>query len=129
MEKNYSPKNFEKNISKKWEERKIFSCPKKFDSKKGTHINIMPPPNANGNLHLGHASGETIMDIAGRYAKMNGKDTFLLPGKDHAGIMTQVIYEKFLAEKGIDKEKMSRDELFEGCYKFCEENSGKMRNQ
>ena len=129
MEKNYSPKNFEENISKKWEEKKIFSLDNQPEQKAWTHINIMPPPNANWILHLWHASWETIMDIAWRYARMNWKKTFLLPWKDHAWIMTQVIYEKYLAENWIDKEKMSRQELFDWCYKFCEENADWMRSQ
>ena len=129
MEKNYSPKNFEENISKKWEEKKIFSLPNEINQKKWTHINIMPPPNANWSLHLGHASWETIMDIAWRYAKMNWKTTFLLPWKDHAWIMTQVIYEKYLEKNWINKEKLSRQELFDWCYKFCEENAAIMRSQ
>ena len=127
LDKAYDPKKYEWNIAKQWEKSWVFKPKKNPENKR--HINIMPPPNANWSLHLWHASWETIMDIAWRFARMNWKETLLLPWKDHAWIMTQVIYEKYLVEKWIDKEKMSREELFEWCYKFCEENSEIMRSQ
>ena len=59
----------------------------------------MPPPNANGELHMGHASGYVIMDLFGRYNRMLGKKVLLLPGTDHAGIQTQVVFEKIAKRK------------------------------
>ena len=54
----------------------------------------MPPPNANGELHLGHSLGYVVMDILGRFHRLKGERVFLIPGMDHAGNQTQVVYEK-----------------------------------
>jgi valyl-tRNA synthetase len=90
----------------------------------------MPPPNANGELHLGHSLGYTVMDILGRFYRMNGKSTLLLPGKDHAGIQTQVVYEKKLrAERKEATISIPRDELYKMCYDFCIDRANYMRSQ
>ncbi len=127
LPKTYEPQNYEKEIYKKWGDNKVFSPD---TTKIKTHINVLPPPNANGALHLGHASGYAIMDIAGRYARMQGKNTLLLPGKDHAGILTQTVFErKLLKEQGIDRHDLGREEFYKQCYDFCIESSEMMRSQ
>ena len=88
MEKQFNF-NDEKGIYKLWEESGFFN-PDSIDSDE-KYCNILPPPNANGELHIGHASGYAVMDILGRFERMQGKKTLLLPGKDHAGILTQVV--------------------------------------
>lgn len=125
LEKNYSPEKYEIDIYSLWEQKDVFT-PKKSDQ---THINILPPPNANGSLHLGHASGYAIMDIAGRFARMQGKETLLLPGKDHAGILTQVVFERELLKKGVSKEELGREEFYKQCYQFCTDSAELMRSQ
>jgi valyl-tRNA synthetase len=128
METAYSPSLFEKDIYKKWEENGVFKAKKNPEGK--THINILPPPNANGTLHIGHASGYTIMDIAGRFERMRGKETLLLPGKDHAGILTQVVYEReVLAPQKKTRKDMKREDFYNDCYDFCIEKSALMREQ
>src|SRR5438046_2866343 len=72
---------------------------------------IMPPPNANGHLHAGHAMFVTVEDILTRYARMSGKKTLWLPGADHAGFETQVVYEKKLEKEGRSRFQMTREEL------------------
>lgn len=94
------------------------------------YSNILPPPNANGELHIGHASGYTVMDIFGRYQRMQGKQVLLLPGKDHAGIQTQVIFEKKLQrERGLSRFDIGREKFLEAIYAFCMERSTYMRSQ
>ncbi|MFC1640670.1 class I tRNA ligase family protein, partial [Patescibacteria group bacterium] len=101
--KQYNPTDYEDAIYKKWEESGLFNPDNQKDTT-DTYCNVLPPPNANGELHLGHALGYTVMDLMGRTARMQNKKTLLLPGKDHAGIATQVIYERQIQEEqGISR--------------------------
>lgn len=98
-------------------------------AKKGVFNISMPPPNANGELHLGHSSGYTVMDILGRFHRMLGEDVLLLPGKDHAGIQTQVVFEKKLAKEGINHKEVATEDLYRQCYDFCIDRAAYMRSQ
>lgn len=128
LPKIYEPQKFEDEIYQKWEASGLFN-PDKTTSEE-TYCDILPPPNANGELHIGHASGYTVMDIFGRYNRMNGKKTLLLPGKDHAGIQTQVVFEKKLqAETGKTRHEIGREEFYKKTYDFCLDRAGYMRSQ
>lgn len=83
-----------------------------------TWTSITPPPNANGRLHAGHALDVTLKDIIGRYQRMQGKQVLLLPGSDHAGFETQVVYEKKLEKEGRSRFGMDRAELYKEIYDF-----------
>ena len=97
--KQYQPLESEDMIYQLWEKSGFFN-PDHIEST-ARYCNILPPPNANGDLHIGNASGHTVMDIFGRFERMNGKRVLLLPGKDHAGIQTQVVFEKKLKNRNI----------------------------
>ena len=130
----YDPKLVEDEIYKRWEESGYFqpeSGQPWVDNPdtRETYCNILPPPNANGELHVGHASGYTVMDIFGRYNRMNGKKTLLLPGKDHAGIQTQVVFEKLLQEKGTSRHTLGREKFYKETYDFCIDRANYMRSQ
>ncbi len=126
--KTYEPKDFESEVYRSWEESGFFNPDNLTGST--TYCNILPPPNANGELHLGHASGYTIMDLFGRFQRMRGKKTLLLPGKDHAGIQSQVVFEKkILAERSISRHDLGREQFFSECYDFCVDRSQYMRSQ
>ncbi len=128
ISKKYEAGKYEENIYKLWEKSGFFN-PDNINSKK-KYSNILPPPNANGGLHLGHASGYTVMDIFGRFERMKGKSVLLLPGKDHAGIQTQVVYEKKLEdEQGINRNDLGRKKFFQSIYDFCLERANYMRSQ
>ncbi len=128
LPKIYEPQKFEDEIYKRWEESGYFN-PDNIDSDEN-YCNVLPPPNANGELHLGHASGYTVMDIFGRYERMRGKKVLLFPGKDHAGIQTQVVFEKKItAEKGLDRHQLGREEFYKQTYDFCKDRSNYMRAQ
>lgn len=128
LPKIYSPQETEDKIYQKWEKSGFFN-PDNIDSSEA-YCNVLPPPNANGELHIGHASGYTVMDIFGRYARMNGKKTLLLPGKDHAGIQTQVVFEKKLQqEKGTSRQEIGREEFYNQTYDFCIDRANYMRSQ
>jgi valyl-tRNA synthetase len=90
---------------------------------------IMPPPNANGNLHLGHALMGALEDILIRYHRMNGKDVAYIPGADHAGFETWVVYERELAKKGQSRFDFSREQLYSQVWNFVEQNRGNMELQ
>ena len=129
LPKIYDPKKVEDKIYKIWEDSGFFN-PDNLSDRKETYANILPPPNANGELHIGHASGYVTMDLLGRYNRMLGKKTLLLPGKDHAGIQTQVVYEKKIKkERGISRYDLGRDKFYQEVYDFCIDRSQYMRNQ
>lgn len=137
----YNPKQTEEKILDFWLENKFYKpeySREKGGLLKGEEVSndqresfsiVLPPPNANGNLHLGHMSGYLYQDLMGRYNRMLGKKVLLLPGKDHAGIQTEVVFEKFLEEKGISKRELGREEFYKQCYQFCMDNSETARQQ
>jgi len=85
---------------------------------------ICPPPNANGRPHLGHISGYSYQDLMGRYQRMKGKKVLLLPGKDHAGIQTEAVFERdVLKKKGLTKLDLGRTEFFRQAFNFCRKNA------
>ena len=90
----------------------------------------MPPPNANGELHLGHATFVAISDALIRYHRMRGDATLWLPGVDHAGILAQVTFEKKLKkEQSKSRHDLGRTEFVKQCYQFCLDNKILMENQ
>ncbi len=125
MDKNYDHKKYEADIYKKWEGSGAFKPT--GDGKPFTII--MPPPNANGELHLGHATFVAVSDALIRYHRMKGSPTLWLPGVDHAGILTQVTFEKKLQKEGKSRYDLGREEFYKQCYAFCLENKHLMENQ
>lgn len=114
--KAYVPTNVEQIIYNTWIKQDSFS-PR--DNKKGEKFVIpMPPPNVTGMLHLGHALTLTLEDIMVRYHRMLGHETLYIPGTDHAGISTQVVVEKRLAEEGKKREEMGREAFLEEVWKW-----------
>jgi valyl-tRNA synthetase len=89
----------------------------------------MPPPNANGNLHLGHALMGAVEDILIRFYRMKGRDVAYIPGADHAGFETWVVYEKELAKKNQSRFDFSREQLYSQVWNFVEQNRGNMELQ
>lgn len=125
----YNPKETEDKIYKLWEESGFFN-PDKLPGKRTKPFTIiMPPTNANGNLHAGHALVMTIEDIMTRYKRMQGYKALWLPGLDHAGFETQVVYEKKLEKEGRSRFKMTKEELYKEIWDFTEENKTNITNQ
>jgi len=127
MEPQYDHKKFESSIYEKWEDSGAFS-PKADKNKKPFTI-IMPPPNANDPLHIGHARFVAIEDVLIRYHRMKGEPTLWLPGSDHAGIETQFVFEKKLKEKGQSRFDFDRDTLYKKIWNYVQENTGIMESQ
>ena len=116
MDKNYDQTK-ESEIYKIWENSGAFS-PTTHNSPPFTII--MPPPNANGELHLGHCTFVAVSDILIRFKRMMGFPTLWLPGIDHAGIQTQVTFEKKLKkEQDKSRHDLGRAEFYRQCYEFC----------
>lgn len=121
-------KEAEKEILKKYGERIFYIKEKDLNNKKRFCI-IMPPPNANGELHLGHALFLSLQDAMIRYFRLKGYTSFWLPGFDHAGFETQVVIEKRLAKEGKSRFDYSAEEFYQLINKFVEENKKKIRSQ
>ena len=90
---------------------------------------IMPPPNANGSLHIGHAVFVALEDLMIRYHRMKGEPTLWLPGADHAGFETQVVYQKKLEKEGRNWFNISREELYQEILDFTLKNKTAMEGQ
>lgn len=126
MDKTYDHSQVEDRIYKKWEEAGAFQPEVNPNGK--PYCIILPPPNANGALHFGHAM-YSVEDILIRYHRMKGDAALWLPGTDHAGIETQFVFEKKLAAEGKSRFDYSRDELYEMIRVYVDENRGGIQNQ
>jgi len=122
MDKNYDHTKYEKDIYKKWGEANAFSPQSSINNKPFSII--MPPPNANDPLHIGHAMFVTIEDILIRYHRMLGEPALWLPGTDHAGIETQFVFEKKLAKEDKSRFDFDRETLYKMIWDYVQENSG-----
>ncbi len=99
LEKTFNPAEVEAKHYARWEQGGYFACDP--GSKAVPFTIMMPPPNVTGSLHMGHALTFTLQDVLVRYERMRGRDVLWQPGTDHAGIATQMVVERQLAEKGI----------------------------
>ena len=127
--KPYDPQAVEPEIYKKWEESGYFNPDNLPERHKEPYTIIMPPPNANGSLHVGHALFVTIQDLLVRYKRMRGYKTLWLPGADHAGFETQLVYEKKLEKEGLSRFNMEHEEFYKGMLSFTLENKKFMEGQ
>lgn len=121
LEKNYNPGEHEGEIYARWEASGFFN-PDNLPGDGKSYTIIMPPPNANAPLHVGHALGFTVEDILIRFHRMRGYKTLWLPGTDHAGFETQVVFEKKLEKEGRSRFKMQREEFYKEIWDFVQQN-------
>ena len=127
MDKNFDHKQHEDRIISAWEKSGVFAAPEAKQARaagKKPFTIIMPPPNANDPLHVGHAMFVTIEDILIRYHRMKGDATLWLPGTDHAGIETQFVFEKKLTKQGKSRYDFDRKTLYQMIADYVNENSG-----
>ena len=117
----YDPKEVESKWYQYWIDNKLFSS--KPDNREPYTI-VIPPPNVTGVLHMGHMLNNTIQDILVRRARMEGKNACWVPGTDHASIATEAKVVKRLAEQGIKKHDLSRDEFLKHAWQWTEEHGG-----
>lgn len=125
LAKAYTPNDYEPTTYALWESSGVFE-PKG----EGTPYSVvMPPPNANGNLHIGHALMADIEDLLVRYHRMKGFDAVYLPGADHAGFETWVVYERMLEQQGKSRFEYTREQLYAQVWDFVDKNRGNMELQ
>ena len=125
LAKQYIPNDYEPNIYALWE---TSGALEPTGVGKPYSI-IMPPPNANGNLHIGHALDMNLKDILIRYHRMKSDDAVFIPGADHAGFETWVVYERELTKQGKSRFDFSRDQLYSQVWNFVQEKRGNMELQ
>ncbi len=127
LEKNYDHGKTETALYTKWEESGAFACSPDF--KADPYCIMFPPPNVTGSLHIGHGLTFTLQDILIRYQRMKGKDSLWQPGTDHAGIATQMIVERQLAEQGLNRREMGREAFLKKVWEWKEESGGTIIHQ
>ena len=125
--KAYEPNQYEPDIYALWEKSGAFAPTNKKNAKNYTIV--MPPPNANGNLHIGHGLTIALEDILTRYHRLKGDNTWYIPGADHAGFETWVVYERKLEAAGKTRFDYNRDELYDQVWNFVHEQRGNMELQ
>lgn len=125
LPKVYTPAEYEPTAYALWESSGAFAPTGKGEP----YSIVMPPPNANGNLHLGHALTIGLEDILIRYHRMKGYDTVFIPGADHAGFETWVVFERELNKTGKSRFDFSREELYSQVWDYVEGQRGNMELQ
>ena len=120
MDSKYDHKIHEPRIMEKWEKIGVFKA--QVDYSKKPYSIVLPPPNANGKLHTGHVLMCAIEDVLIRWKKMQGFSTLWLPGTDHAGFETQVVFEKELKKQDKSRFDFDRNTLYKKIWDFVEEN-------
>lgn len=129
LEKNFDAKTAEPRLYKQWQDSGYFNPDNLKEAKKGPFTIIMPPPNANGSLHIGHALFVTTQDIMIRYKRMAGFQALWLPGADHAGFETQVVYTKKIEKEGRKFWEAPREQLYSEIKDFTLANKAHMEGQ
>ena len=124
---NFAPHEIESALYKKWLDAGYFKADPK--SEKPPFSIVIPPPNVTGSLHIGHALDHTIQDLLIRMKRMKGFETLWLPGMDHAGIATQNVVEKKLAESKISRHDLGRDEFIKKVWDWKAEYGGAILGQ
>jgi len=125
----YNAKEVEDKIYQLWEKSGFFNPDNLPSRHKKPFTVIMPPPNANGSLHIGHALFVTLEDIIIRYQRMKGKKALWLPGADHAGFETQVVYDKKLEKEGRNRFQIPPADLYKEIFDFTLTNKKVMEHQ
>ena len=121
LAKNYNPQEVENKWYQYWMDHKLFAS--KPDGRTPYTV-VIPPPNVTGVLHMGHMLNETIQDILVRRARMEGKNACWVPGTDHASIATEAKVVNRLAEQGVKKSDLTRDEFLKHAWNWTEEHGG-----
>jgi valyl-tRNA synthetase len=130
MDKTFDPANVEARISAAWEAEGAFRAGRPDRAKAEPFSIVIPPPNVTGSLHMGHALNNTLQDILCRFERMRGKDVLWQPGTDHAGIATQMVVERQLAEnKEPGRREMGREKFLERVWAWKAESGGTIVNQ
>ena len=127
LDKTFRPAEVEGRIYAQWEDLGAFRAGRRPDAE--PFCIVIPPPNVTGRLHIGHALNNTLQDALSRFERMRGKDVLWQPGMDHAGIATQLVVERQLAEKQQKRTDMTRDAFVAKVWEWKEESGGAITQQ
>ncbi len=127
LDKTYNPAEVEEALYAAWERAGDFAARPGSDKKPYTIM--MPPPNVTGSLHIGHALTFTLQDILIRYHRMVGRDALWQPGTDHAGIATQMVVERQLAQSGTTRQELGRENFIARVWAWKEQSGGTITHQ
>ena len=127
MQKTYNPKDFEDRLYAEWMEKGYFRA--EVDPAKIPFTIVIPPPNITGQLHLGHALDNTIIDILIRFKRMQGYSALYLPGCDHASIATEVKIVEQMKKEGLSKQDVGREEFLRRAWEWKEKFGGRIVEQ
>jgi valyl-tRNA synthetase len=127
LDKTYNPSEIEPRLYQGWERTGAFACDP--NSNAAPYTIMIPPPNVTGSLHMGHALTFTVQDTLIRWRRMQGRDVLWQPGTDHAGIATQMVVERLLAEQEIDRRDLGRDKFVERVWQWKAESGGTITRQ
>ncbi|MBO6815363.1 MAG: valine--tRNA ligase [Rhizobiaceae bacterium] len=130
LDKTYDAAAIEPKIAEQWDNANAFAAGAGKRDQAETYTIVIPPPNVTGSLHMGHALNNTLQDVLIRFERMRGKDVLWQPGMDHAGIATQMVVERKLAENNEpDRHAMGREKFVERVWEWKAESGGTIFNQ
>jgi valyl-tRNA synthetase len=127
LDKTFTPQEVEARIYEQWMASGAFQANRRPGAE--PFCIVIPPPNVTGRLHIGHALNNTLQDVLARFERMRGKDVLWQPGMDHAGIATQLVVERQLAEKQQSRVAMGREKFLEAVWKWKDESGGAIGQQ
>jgi valyl-tRNA synthetase len=129
----YDPAATEAALYERWEQAGVFTADATRSARIGgdrePYVIVLPPPNVTAILHVGHGLNATVQDVLVRWARMKGRETLWVPGTDHAGIATQNIIERQLAEEGLTRQDLGRAKFIERTAEFVERTGGTILQQ
>ena len=127
LDKTYRPAETEARHYERWERSGVFAAA--VESNAAPYVVMMPPPNVTGSLHMGHALNMTLQDVLIRYQRRRGKDALWQPGSDHAGIATQMVVERQLAEEGKSRHDLGREGFLDRVWDWKADSGGTITRQ
>ncbi|MDX2031220.1 MAG: valine--tRNA ligase [Blastocatellia bacterium] len=127
--KAYEPKEVEGRWYPFWESRGFFTPDANPNPKAGVFSMVIPPPNVTGYLHMGHALNHTLQDVLARWRRMSGDRVLWLPGTDHAGIATQMVVERQLAQQNVSRHDLGREKFVERVWEWKAHSGGTILKQ
>ena len=125
----YNPAEIEARIHAAWEAARAFRAGRPDRAGAEPYCIVIPPPNVTGSLHMGHALNNTLQDVLCRFERMRGKDVLWQPGTDHAGIATQLVVSRQLAEQQIDYQSLGREKFLEKVWEWKAQSGGTITGQ
>jgi len=129
LDKTYDAATVEPKIAQRWEDADAFRAGAGAKPDAEPFTIVIPPPNVTGSLHMGHALNNTLQDVLIRFERMRGKYVLWQPGMDHAGIATQMVVERQLAQSGISRRELGREQFVERVWTWKEQSGGSIIHQ